>query len=258
MDANSLLWGGNDLLAILPEATLNRMAPRCSRVTLQKGEVISEADQPIASVLFIESGVASIFKPGPNYSTEIALAGPESFCGTPIVLESESWPYRIIVQADQLTGVQIGASALRQILAQDAELRRVLLRAVQVKLVQVSEGLISNTRQRLSQRLARWLLMYRDRMRSDRLPLTHEYMATMVGVQRSGVTAALHEMEGDGLISARRGLITILSLPALMALAAGGYGVAERHQARLTTVRPVTSPAVRGTGMPGAGTLRIQ
>jgi len=134
----------------------------------------------------------------------------------------------------------------------------VLLRAVQVRLVQISEGLISNTRQRLSQRLARWLLMYRDRMRSDRLPLTHEYMATMVGVQRTGVTAALHEMEGDGLISARPGLVTILSLPALIALAAGGYGAPERHQARLTTVRPATSPAVRGIGMPGAGTLRIQ
>ena len=108
-----------------------------------------------------------------------------------------------------------------------------LLRAVQVKLVQLSEGLISNTRQRLSQRLARWLLMYRDRMRSDRLSLTHEYMATMVGVQRTGVTAALHEMEGDGLISAQRGRVTLRHLAGLIALADGGYGVPERHQARL-------------------------
>jgi len=73
MDANSLLWGGNDLLAILPESTLNRMAPRCSRVTLQKGEVISEADQPIASVLFIESGVASIFSPGLTTAPRLPL-----------------------------------------------------------------------------------------------------------------------------------------------------------------------------------------
>ena len=255
MDASSLRRGGNDLLAILAEPTLSRMAPHCSRITLGRGEVISEADQPITRVLFVESGVASIFKPGPDYSTEIALAGPESFCGTPIVLEDESWPYRVIVQADQLTGVQIEASALRQLLVQDAELRRVLLRAVQVRLVQVSEGLISSTRQRLSQRLARWLLMYRDRMRSDKLPLTHEYMASMVGVQRTGVTAALHEMEGDGLISARRGLITILSLPALVALAAGGYGVPEQHQARLLNVRPATLSTVRDDGVRQASTL---
>ena len=245
MDATSLQQGGNDLLAILPELTLNRLVPHCSRVTLQRGDLISEMDQPITAALFIETGVASMFKVDNTGDTEVGLAGPESFSGMPIVLEDESWPYRVMVQSEELTGVQIAAAALRQLVADDISLRRVLLRAVQVRMIQISEGVISNVRQPLIQRLARWLLMYRDRMRSDRLPVTHEYMATMVGVQRTGVTAALHELEGDGLISSRRGLVTILSFPALAALAAGGYGVPERQHARLLNVRPVSSASVR-------------
>lgn len=245
MDATSLRGGGNALLAILSDCTLKRMGPHCSRMTLKQGELISEVDQPITAALFVESGVASMFKADATGNTEVALTGPESFCGTPIVLESESWPYRVLVQSDELTGIQIDACALRQLIAEDAELRHVLLRAVQVRMVQVSEGLVSNARQSLKQRLARWLLMYRDRMRSDQLTVTHDYMATMVGVQRTGITAALHEMEGDGLILSRRGLVMILSIPALTALAAGGYGVPERHQARLLHARPVYSASVR-------------
>lgn len=233
MDATSLRRGGNDLLAILPEATLNRMAPHCSRVSLRMGDVISEAGRPITSAVFVENGVASLFKVGGPPDTEVALVGHEGFCGIPIVLGGESWPYRVIVQADNLTGVEISAATLQNLIADDAELRRILLGAVQVRLVQASESLVSNARQRLNQRLARWLLMYRDRMRSDQLPVTHKDMAAMVGVQRTGVTAALHEMEGHGMISSRRGLVTILDVPALLALAASGYGAPEEQQARL-------------------------
>ena len=245
MDAASLQRGGNELLAILPDHTLSRMAPHCSRVTLKRGDPISESDQPIRAAIFIETGVASLFKAESIGSTEIALTGPEGFCGIPIVLEDESWPYRVLVQSDDFTGLQIEAAAIRALIDDDRDLRRVLLRAVQIRMVQIAEGLISNVRQTLIQRLARWLLMYRDRIRSDRLSVTHEFMATMVGAQRTGVTAALHELEADGLISARRGLVTILSVPALMALAAGGYGVPEKQQGRLLHVRPPSPALVR-------------
>lgn len=233
MDATSLRRGGNDPLALLPEATLNHMAPHCNRVTLRMGDVISDADRPITSALFVESGVASLFKVGDLPDTEVALVGHESLRGIPIVLGGESWPYQVIVQTDHLTGVRIPGSILQQLIADGAELRRILLGAVQVRLVQASESLVSNARQRLNQRLARWLLMYRDRMRSDQLPVTHKDMAAMVGVQRTGVTAALHELEGHGMISSRRGLVTILNVSALLALAASGYGAPEKQQAKL-------------------------
>jgi len=79
------------------------------------------------------------------------------------------------------------------------------MNAVYSQMVQIAEGLVSAAWQRLDARLARWLLMYRDRQRSDRLEVTHEFMAMMVGVQRTGVTEALHDLEGAGLITAARG-----------------------------------------------------
>jgi DNA-binding transcriptional regulator YhcF (GntR family) len=75
--------------------------------------------------------------------------------------------------------------------------------------------------------------MYRDRVRSGSLAVTHQYMALMVGARRTAVTTALHEMEGAGLISAKRGLVTVLDADSLLALAGGGYGVTEREHARL-------------------------
>ena len=96
-----------------------------------------------------------------------------------------------------------------------------------------------------TQGLARWLLMYRDRLRSDQLPVTHEYMAAMLGVQRTGVTAALHELEGLGLISSRRGLVSIVDATELAALADGGYGVTEEHHAKLFRVRPTAQISTR-------------
>jgi len=233
MDASDLQHGGNELLAITPAPSLARMAPHCRRVTLVKGEMISEADIPMAAALFIERGVASIVKPGDQYDTAIGIAGPEGFCGTPLVLGGEHWPYSIIVQADRVTGISVGASPFRRLVNEDEDLRGVLLRSIQVKMVQLAEGLVSNANQRLLPRLARWLLMYRDRVRSDRLPVTHKYIALMVGARRSAVTAALHELEGAGLISSTRGLATILDPDALLALAAGGYGVTEREHTRL-------------------------
>ncbi|MBB5715422.1 Crp/Fnr family transcriptional regulator [Sphingomonas aerophila] len=233
MDAQTLRHGGNKLLAILPDATLTRMALHCEHVILPKSALISEADEPITSALFIEDGIASIFKPSQPHGTEICLSGPESFCGTPLVLADTSWPYRTIVQGDHLSGVILDAASTLRLLREDEDFSRVLLRSVQVKLVQIAEGLISNANQRIPERLARWLLMYRDRLGTDQLPVTHEFMSLMIGVQRTGVTGALHDIEGYGLISAKRGLVVIRDACGLLELAAEGYGVTETEQFRL-------------------------
>jgi len=112
-------------------------------------------------------------------------------------------------------------------------LERLLTQAVYAQLVQIAEGLVSAAWQRLDARLARWLLMYRDRLQSDRLDVTHEFMAMMIGAQRTGVTEALHDLEGAGLITAQRGLVIIRDTKGLRQLADYGYGVSEAEYARL-------------------------
>ena len=233
MDTSSLQQGGNALLALMSDATLSRMAPHSRRAVLSKGEVISQADRPIAAALFIEEGVASIIKPDERHGTAIGIAGSESFCGTPLVLGGGRWPYSTVVQSDRITGVLIRARPFQRLVESDPDFRHVLLRSVQVKMVHLAEGLISTANQRFVQRLARWLLMYGDRIASEQLPVTHEYIAVMVGARRTAVTAALHELEGAGLIRSTRGLATILDADSLRALAAGGYGVTESEHMRL-------------------------
>lgn len=232
MDSASLQQGGNELLKVLSPETLARLAPHCRRIALVKGTLICDADQPIEAALFVEHGFASVSRPG-DPATEIGLIGRESFCGTPLALECDDWPYRAVVQSDQLTGIQIGAEAFKGLMAGDVGFRRAVLRSIHVAMIQLAEGLLSNADQRLIQRIARRLLMYRDRLQSDRLELTHEYMALVIGAQRTGVTSALHEMEAAGVVACKRGVVTISNLSALQDMAADGYGEAESQHSKL-------------------------
>ncbi len=100
-------------------------------------------------------------------------------------------------------------------------------------LTQTTQTALANGHARIDQRLARWLLMAMDRLGTAELPLTHELMALMLGVRRPGVTDALHRLEGDGLIRARRGVVTIRNRDALEQKSAGCYGAAEAEYRRL-------------------------
>ena|SRR5215207_6863575 len=111
-------------------------------------------------------------------------------------------------------------------------LQQLLLRYVQVFMIQTSQTALSNAASLLTQRLARWLLICEDRLASKSLPLTNQFLSVMLGVQRSGVTIALGELENRELIRSKRGMITILDRPTLMKLTNGSYGVAEAEYER--------------------------
>ena len=93
--------------------------------------------------------------------------------------------------------------------------------------MQASQTALANGRARLAERLARWLLMWHDRLRTPHLTVTHRFLALLLGVRRQGVTLALHELEGRGLIRGTRNLVTIINRKGLLALAGEFYGVAE-------------------------------
>jgi len=167
------------------------------------------------------------------------MVAPRSACwawtfdGIPLVTADGRWPYRSIVQTEVLRAVRVDARRLRSAFDGNAAVRTALLAAAHLVTVQIAEGLASAAWQRVQARLARWLLMYRDRLRSDRIPATHEFLALMIGAQRTGITLALHELEGAGMIVASRGLIVVRDAAELARVADGGYGIAEAEQARL-------------------------
>lgn len=234
IDIARLEASSNRLLALTSSVSRRRLAVHCRRVTLRRGAILIEANVQSEDVYFIEDGIASVVRPYTLAGKiEICLIGRESFTGSSLILGAERSPYQTFVQTDELVAIAVEATALTREMERDTSFRAILLRAVQVQMVQIAEGLVSGVWQPLPVRLARWLLMYRDRLGRDRLDLTHEFIAYMVGAQRTGITTALHRLEGDGFITAGRGVVTIHNLKALHALAGESYGTTESEQTRL-------------------------
>ncbi|ESZ05751.1 hypothetical protein X737_35335 [Mesorhizobium sp. L48C026A00] len=129
--------------------------------------------------------------------------------------------------------MSIPAPALSSALSESTTLKALLLLYVQTLYIQTSYTALVNARSKLDERLARWLLMCHDRVRGDRLAITHEFMSVMLGVRRPGVTVAIQELEGRGLIRATRGEIVIRDRDGLFQLADGTYSEPEREYRRL-------------------------
>jgi CRP-like cAMP-binding protein len=127
----------------------------------------------------------------------------------------------------------IAVEALDDAVARSRTLHGLLLRYVHVVLVQTAQTAFVNAAYPVETRLARWLLMAHDRLDGGDLPLTHEFLAAMLGVQRTSVTLSVQALEGHGWIRARRGRITVLDRAALERAAGDGYGVSEAEYARL-------------------------
>ena len=115
-------------------------------------------------------------------------------------------------------------------------LRLFFLHYVQALLIQTSHTALANAQAQIEERLCRWLLMCHDRVDGDDLPLTHEFLATMLGVRRAGVTTAVHALEGRGLIRAERSSIQVLDREGMEVRADGTYGIPEADYERLVGV----------------------
>jgi CRP-like cAMP-binding protein len=121
-----------------------------------------------------------------------------------------------------------------------------LLRYVHVFMVQNSQTALANGRGTLDERLARWLLMWHDRINRSELIVTHEFLALLLGVRRQGITVTLHELEGQGLIRAARNRVHILDRDGLRRAANGFYGIPEAEYDRLIGFAARKSPRRKG------------
>jgi CRP-like cAMP-binding protein len=164
--------------------------------------------------------------------SEVGCVGREGLCGIPVLLGAESSPHYAFVQVGG-SALRIRSSALQSAMEAHPSLRRRLLRYVHVFMLQVAATDLADSRYGLEQRLARWLLMCQDRVEHDEMPLTHEMLSSMIGSRRSGVTVTLHKFEGERIIKAERGWITVLNRQRLLEVAGDSYGVPELEYQRL-------------------------
>jgi CRP-like cAMP-binding protein len=206
----------NRFLARLPEAAYRRLEPLLEPVTLLSGQILYQAGGLIEYAYFPMGAVLSaltVMQDG--NAIEVATIGNEGLVGH-YGSGGTTSPHRVIVQIEN-GGLRMEARALEREEFNDDSLRE-LLTAYHIAFVsQLSQSVACNGLHRLAQRCARWLLMTRDRVSSDELQLTHEYLALMLGARRASVTESLRPLQKAGLVRSHRGRISILDRAGLEA-----------------------------------------
>ncbi|QEA39001.1 Crp/Fnr family transcriptional regulator [Pistricoccus aurantiacus] len=222
----------NRLIDGLPAESRRRLLRHCEPMTLTFGEILSEPHQPLEYVYFPQSGFISLIQVmSKSRSLEVGLVGNEGLCGASLVLGINALPQRALVQGAG-TAWRLSAVQLQEELKADAPLRERLGHYQYVQLAQASLGAACFHFHDIEQRLARWLLMTQDRAQADRFYLTHEFLADMLGVRRSGVTTAAGTLQARALIHYSRGQISILDRAGLEATSCECYAITQRDYDR--------------------------
>ena len=213
----------NQLLASMVASDYMLLRPHLEAVALPRNWVLADADQPITHVWFLESGAGcNVASELVGRSAEVGLVGREGLIDCNALLGASTVHFRAMIQIPG-AGHRVGIAPFRAALARSHALHLHLLRSVEATLLQVSYTAISNRSNSIEERLARWLLLCHDRSDSETLDVTHECLSLMLSVRRPSVTCAMHILEGENLVSARRGRITIRDRPGLESFAGPTY-----------------------------------
>ena len=223
----------NRLLQKLSSGDWDLIAPHLEAVTLKERQIIEVPNKPITHVYFVEIGVVSVVAVNQeDHRIEVGVIGNEGLTGVPLIMGDN--------RAQHSTYMQIGGSGLRiaadkfcAALRQSESLNVLMLKSAQAFMIQTAHTALANGRAKLEERLARWLLMAHDRLDTAAVPLTHEFLAVMLGVRRAGVTVALHNFERRGLIATKRGQLTLVNRPGIEQVAGSFYGIPEAELKRL-------------------------
>jgi CRP-like cAMP-binding protein len=204
-------WPRNRLLLALPSRDLKRLLPELEQIRCQRGQVLMDADSPLDHVFFPESGVVSVVAVYANGSViEMATVGKEGFTSVLAVFDAKRSSSRLLVQIPG-SATKMSREAFTRAMESMPSFRRLMNAYIQAFLEQVLVSVACNGAHSLKQRLARWLLMMRDRGDSDVLLISQSLLAEMLGVQRPSITNAAQELERAGLIARGRQQVTILN-----------------------------------------------
>jgi CRP-like cAMP-binding protein len=199
----------NRLLAALPPQELEELASQLHPVSLSQRQVLYETGAPIEDVYFIQQGVASILTDmADGASIEVGMIGIEGIVGVAALLGATLSSHQAIVQIPG-DALRMNAARCKAAFDQGAGVRRLALRFTESMLNLSAQTAACNRLHSIEQRCARWLLMASDRIGADVMPMTHEFLSTMLGVRRAGVTVTAQELQRSGLIRYHRGEVTI-------------------------------------------------
>jgi CRP-like cAMP-binding protein len=222
----------NRVLTALPKAELGRMERHLSPVMrLEQEQTLLDGTAEYG--YFLEDGIASIVSTLANGDTvEVGIVGIDGVVGVPILLGTEGGPGRTFIQIAG-TGFRINAEFLKAEFERSGVLRKHLQKYLQGFFVQTAQTAVCNRLHNIEERLSRWLLSCRDRMESDQLRLTHDFLGQMLGAPRTTVTLAAGLLHRAGLIDYSRGLVTIRDRTGLEGAACECYRIVRDEFVRL-------------------------
>jgi len=223
----------NRILAALPQDDMQQFFADLFPIPLRQRDVLYETGARIEHVYFVEDGVSSVLTDMANGSTiEVGMIGSEGMIGVPAMLGAETSAQQVIVQ--------VGGNALRMNVAlckaafdQSAAVRRVVHRFTEAMLNLGAQTAACNRLHSVEQRCARWLLMCSDRIQAETMPMTHDFLSSMLGARRAGVTEVAGELQRSGFIRYHRGELTIVDREGLEASACECYQLDHARFERL-------------------------
>lgn len=237
----------NLLLAALPPAVRRRLTADRAPVDLAVPDILVEAGGRIRDAYFPIDGFISLVTPAQGRGQlEVGLVGSEGMLGVPLLLGVDRSPLRAMVQGAGHAW-RVDAATLQRELERTPALRTLLGRHLYVFLAQLVQSATCARFHPIQARLARWLLMTRDRAHSNQFRLTHEFMALMLGVRRVGVTSAASGLKRRRLIRYRRGAIDVLDVRGLERAACGCYAIDKQIHARFLGRRSSVRQRTEGT-----------
>ncbi len=223
----------NHLLEAVSHEVKARIFPHLELIDLPLGHVLYESGHTMRHVYFpIDSIVSMLYVMESGASAEIAVVGNEGLVGVSLFMGGESTPSRAVVQSAG-KAYRIAGQRIVEEFNRHGDLLMLLLRYTQSLITQMAQTAVCNRHHSIDQQLCRWLLLSLDRLSGNKLVMTQELIANMLGVRREGVTDAAGKLQRQGVIEYNRGHITVLDRKQLEALSCECYAVVKRETDRL-------------------------
>jgi CRP-like cAMP-binding protein len=231
--SNDHMAAQNHLLAALPDEDYQRLLPHLESVDFELGKIVYQNAQHLEYLYFPTTSMISlVYTMADGMTAEIGLTGNEGVVGIAVFLGGDTTPNQAVVQIAG-SAIRLRSNIVHEEFKRGEAFQQVLLRYTQALITQISQTAICNRLHPVEQRFCRWLLLSHDRVKIDRLEMTQELIATMLGGRRESVTVAAGRLQDEGLISYARGHITILDRKGLETSVCECYQVVRTEYERL-------------------------